>query len=291
MNSAIDENSKIISWGCWNIVWVKSDAIEEAVKLFYQGCVDGFGISPQHGFNGRDISFLHDIDGAFGVIIPFPEGFPCEEIISLKSLKFLTIGEKERKALDFSALTQLQTFCITWIKGDKLLKTSTSLKSIYIYGYSSKSTDLVDFPYYPELEKLELVRGNITSLSGIEKFNSLKIAEFYYMRNLTDITALNQCNELEELHFEVCKKITNIHLLVKCKNLRALKYIDCGEIQSLSILNAFKVLEFFAFVKTNVRDGDMTPLFRLKYAGFLNKRNYSHTFEQVSEIQQARSQL
>ncbi|NJA06618.1 leucine-rich repeat protein [Methylococcaceae bacterium WWC4] len=286
MNSATNENFKIDTWGRWSIVWVHENAIEDALQLFRQKVVDGFGISPYIGFKGHDLSFLYDIDDQFGLVLPVSKGFLCQEIVLIKSLKFLAIGGKDREVLDFSDLSNLESLAITWIRGDKLPKAGPHLKELSLRECSLKSKDFNELPEYISLEKLRMVGGNIVSLSGIEKYKLLRKSEFYYMRNLKDISALNQCDEVDELHFEGCKKIANIQCLEKCENLRTLKYIDCGEIQSLSILNSFKALDFFAFVKTDVIDGDMTPLFRLKYAGFLNKRSYSHTFEQVSEIQQ-----
>ena len=42
-------------------------------------------------------------------------------------------------------------------------------------------------------------------------------------------------------------------------------------------------LEDFRFVDTNVIDGDLSPLIRLKYAGFFDKKHYSHTREQIKK--------
>jgi len=46
-------------------------------------------------------------------------------------------------------------------------------------------------------------------------------------------------------------------------------------------------LESFAFVGTKVLDGDMTPAIRLKYAGFDDKRHYSHTIDEVRKAHRA----
>jgi protein phosphatase 1 regulatory subunit 7 len=86
---------------------------------------------------------------------------------------------------------------------------------------------------------------------------------------------------VETLHIETCSSIQDFAALAKCKSLRRLRYINCGVIGSLAPLRDFKALEEFRFVKTNVLDGDMTPLMSLKSIGFENKRHYSHTPEQI----------
>jgi hypothetical protein len=43
-------------------------------------------------------------------------------------------------------------------------------------------------------------------------------------------------------------------------------------------------LKNFMFVGTDVTDGDMTPSIGLRYAGFSNKKHFSHTMEQIKTL-------
>jgi protein phosphatase 1 regulatory subunit 7 len=55
-----------------------------------------------------------------------------------------------------------------------------------------------------------------------------------------------------------------------------LAFNKCGEIPSLSFLDDLPALESFSFVDTNIADGSLAPCLRLRFAGFLDKRHYSH---------------
>ena len=52
----------------------------------------------------------------------------------------------------------------------------------------------------------------------------------------------------------------------------------------ISFIRKMKNLKFFSFVKTNIKDGDITPCLGLEYAGFDDKRHYSHRMKQVNRI-------
>ena len=58
---------------------------------------------------------------------------------------------------------------------------------------------------------------------------------------------------------------------------------NCAEISSLKFIQKMKSLEDLRFVKTNVKDGDLSYCEGLKYVGFLPKRHYSHKPENFIE--------
>jgi hypothetical protein len=73
-------------------------------------------------------------------------------------------------------------------------------------------------------------------------------------------------------------------LVARMKTLRVLRLNECGEIPSLALLDELPALEEFRFVDTNIADGDLRPVLRLKRVGFLRKKHYSHTPEEVDAI-------
>jgi len=96
--------------------------------------------------------------------------------------------------------------------------------------------------------------------------------------------------QLECLVLDHCPGIADVEELAACPELKEFLYLKCRPLQSLSFLNLIKPLELFTFMETNVIDGDMRPLLRLKYSGFDNKRHYSHTYEQVTKLRGTRGQ-
>jgi len=88
--------------------------------------------------------------------------------------------------------------------------------------------------------------------------------------------------DLEELEVENSKAQIAVESFGKLTRLRKLILLDCAPLSSLSFVKNIPALEFISFVNTEIRDGDMTPCFGLKYAGFLKKKHYTHTPEQVA---------
>ena len=129
---------------------------------------------------------------------------------------------------------------------------------------------------------LGVVQCSIDSATGVEHLRKLCCLELSYCPRLEDITPLARLSDgLLELELDHCKKIPDLTFLRCLRRLRKLIVSDCGEVATLGFIKAMTDLEFLSFVGTNVLDGDMTPCFNLKYAGFMNKRHYSHTFEEV----------
>jgi len=133
------------------------------------------------------------------------------------------------------------------------------------------------------LETLELVQSPLSSLDGIEGFQSLRHLELAYMRVLQTLSAL-RTTKLESLFCEACPKLNDYAVLGELKRLRNLRLNRCAEIQNLEFLGGLALLEEFRFVGTRVRDGNLTQVLRLRSVGFDGKRHYSHTPRDVEAI-------
>jgi protein phosphatase 1 regulatory subunit 7 len=115
------------------------------------------------------------------------------------------------------------------------------------------------------------------------KFRNLKRLELAYLTKIESISAIEELmnTSIEVLDFLKCRKISD-HDAVKClASLKTLKFNDCGEIPNIRFLNEMCNLEEFRFVNTNVLDGDLSPLLKLKAVGFFAKKHYSHSPEDI----------
>jgi hypothetical protein len=63
-----------------------------------------------------------------------------------------------------------------------------------------------------------------------------------------------------------------------------LRFNHCGETPNVKPIESMAALEEFCFVNTNVADGDLRPLLRLRSVGFLPKKHYSHTPEEINRL-------
>lgn len=86
---------------------------------------------------------------------------------------------------------------------------------------------------------------------------------------------------LVSLDFDHCKSIKNHAYVTQFNQLRSLAYNYCGMIPSIKFISKIDSLRSFRFVDTDIVDGDITPCIGLRYAGFTNKKHFSHTMEEI----------
>ena len=153
-----------------------------------------------------------------------------------------------------------------------------SLRALSLSHYAPASGDLTGLPAIPKLEDLDLVQSRNLTLSGVNRFPGLKRMTIAYFPRLVDLSPLIAFADgaLEVLEFANCPNLTHHDQVKVIQSLRRLAFNKCGEIPSLRFLDDFLALESFSFVDTNILDGDLTPCLRLQFAGFLDKRHYSH---------------
>lgn len=70
----------------------------------------------------------------------------------------------------------------------------------------------------------------------------------------------------------------------KCTSLSILAYNNCGVIPSIQFIQKMNSLSSFRFVGTDIADGDITPCIGLGYAGFSNKKHFSHTIQEIKNL-------
>lgn len=136
--------------------------------------------------------------------------------------------------------------------------------------------DLTKFNMMNSLTSLELVQSKVKSLNGIEKMKNLKYLTLFYSSQLLSIQKISSLKKLEYLEIRNCKKIENYKYLGKLNNLKRLSIYDCSALNDLSFINHQKKLEFVGLINTNVLDGNIEPLIKIKNHGYTNKKNFNY---------------
>lgn len=260
---------------------VESDRLSDCVRYCNEKKIEWLSITPAYDYNLNDLDFLRDCRHVVGIhlMCRFSDmgGLYC-----LPRLRFLSAVCQHE--IDLSAISSLEDLSTDWNPHiDKGLFSSKSLSRLWLRYYKPKERNLTQIAALANLESLSIILSPIVSIRGVESLSKLKQLELAYCRRLEDIRPLEETpGILEELELDHCKKVdlTRLQLLRK---LRKLMLSEMGTIPSLSFIRSMPKMKFLSFVGTNVLDGDMTPCFNLEYAGFLMKRHYSHTFEQVRE--------
>jgi protein phosphatase 1 regulatory subunit 7 len=267
---------------------VESERLSECVEYIREREITLLDISPYHGYVLDDLEFLKDCPNVTDIFMQ--RGFAdMDGLYCLPRLRWLCAVFPNN--INFALLPRLADLSTDWdlrISGG--LQECRSLNRLWVRRYRPIARSLRALSSLDNLEELHVIQSPLMSIEGIEAFARLKKLELSYCRKLVDVGALSKrVDSLEELEFGHCKNVANVASVSVLRRLRKLVLTECGMVPSVDFIRQLRLLEFFSFVGTNVLDGDMTPCFGLRYAGFLNKRHYSHTFEEVRQIIERRT--
>lgn len=156
------------------------------------------------------------------------------------------------------------------------------------------------------LRRLMLLNNKIPDLAGIENLTELEALHFDQCTALTDIGGIDTLAKLQYLEFVSCGKIENLSEVAKLKKLKTLAFenmrtykfdflkdtkskktlqclslLSCGSIDSISFLNQCPKLKAFCGFRTNIMDGDLTPLQRCEYAWVNPRKHYNLNAEEL----------
>ena len=271
-----------------NFIAMQTDELQEYIGYMKVNNIKNVTIHRRHGFKLNNIDFLKDnpfIEGVFVV----DDNIDISAIHSLPNLKTLILAGDKKHKIDFACFPNLQVCNISCKFKIENLYSCKKLRELHLRKYNPKSKNLSELPKLPNLEFLELIQSTITSFAGVERFPKLKTLETHYMKNLTSLKELQPiADTLENLFLSKCPNLQNHSDVVKLQNVTWLRMSNCKDIASIQFIEKMPKLEKFAFVDTNVSDGDMTPCLGLKYAGFTNKRHFSHKSEQIRKMIEAK---
>jgi len=251
------------------------------VSFFKANNVVELYLNSAFGWNDNSLFFLNKIPNLLSLKILNYKIKSLEGIESLTKLKCLDLLTYAKTPVNFSNFPELEVCGIEWIKGFESIFEAINLKKLLINNYDKKNCD--EFSQLINLEKLSILNAPTESLEGI---NSLKKINYLCIENLKKLTSLKGIEgllELEELEVQKCKAISSLSELSKLKKLKRLLIIDIGDIDSLKVLDNLSNLEVVLFYEsTNVIDGDISPLTRLKNlskVSFQNRKHYTHRRE------------
>jgi len=263
---------------------IDQQKIFECMEFFKKKHLKRIWISRFHGYTDNNIDFLKDFDFLKEIKIKGP--FDISGLYALNDLEFLSYENlNPSQILDLGCFTKMKTCYLDLKSKVKNLNSLTKVKDIRLFHYTVKEKDLTGLGNLKQLESLYISMSNIESLKGIEEFERLKNIEFHYLRNLTHIKEVaNLSGVLEFLTFGNAKKIIDFESVTALEKLKTLGFNSCGSIPSIKFINDMPNLEDFRFMSTDVIDGDLSPLKRLRYAAFVNKKHYSMTYEDIAKL-------
>lgn len=234
-----------------------------------------------NGWKGKNVDFLKffpKLKSLTLIDFKIKSVDPIKYLNSLVSLNLLTYS---KKPVDFKSFPKLKDCNFEWIKDSNSLFTCKSIESLSINCYNQKSTD--GFNKLVNLKQLTILNSPIEDLRFLRLLNKLEYLRLANLKNIISLEGVDSLNNLKDLEINHCKKIQSVSNLFNIKNIKKLAFIDMGNIDSIKGIEKLSKLESFVFYEsTNVLDGDLTPLLKLKKLSnisFQNRKHYTHRRE------------
>ena len=235
-------------------------------------------------YKEKDISFLDCLKDYLEGLLIDADGYRYDVINKLHNLKIIGAEDNGKDVIDFSNFPNLEDCREFYFNKRQInIDSCKKLKFLRALKYKSKSGDLSELPFIPSLEVLKLLYVNAISLKGIERFSYVKAISLYRahkLESLDDLVSLSDV--LEEIELEGKTKIFDYHALGKLRVVKRLFLNNVGDIKDLSFLETMPSLKHFAFMDSNVVDGDLSYCKKVNgWVAFTNKKHYSMTFEEL----------
>lgn len=268
---------KAIIKGVWQDTYLK--------LLLYKG-VQELELNDSKGWRGDNVDFLKLLPDLKSLIIIDFSIKSIEPIHNLSGLLKLEISTYCKTPINFNAFPKLVECGFEWIKGSDSLFEASSIQRLFINSYDKKSSDV--FSKLFNLKELSILNSPLENIQGLAALKDLKVLRLGNLKKVTSLQGLQDLHELEELEIQRCKGISTISEVLQLKKLNRLLLIDLGDIASIKGLeNLTELKDFLFYESTNIIDGDLLPITKLKSLNkisYQNRKHYSHRREDFGKL-------
>jgi hypothetical protein len=267
---------------------IKSKWHENYISLLLEKNVTELELNYAKGWHGSDVDFLQFLPDLISLtILDFNSLLKSIKAIHyLNKLQVLNISTYCKTPIDFNFSPNLFSCGFEWRKGSDSLFECKELRSLGINNYDGNSS--TRFSNLINLEKLTVLNSNLESLEGIFLLGKLKYLSIANLKKITSLQGLEALRCLEDLEIQRCKSINNVAEVFKLNKLKRFLLLDSGDIESIKGIENLKELTAFLFYEsTNIIDGDLSPLFKLKNLSkisFQNRKHYTNKREEFGKI-------
>ena len=256
------KNNGFVTYGENPPKWLHIDSsrLDECLKYMYENNIRHIDINCLF-YKEKDISFLDDLKDYLEGLSIDAHGYRYDVINKLHLLKILAVEDNKQDVVDFSNFPDLEE-CREFYFNKRLINI---------------------LPFIPSLEVLKLLYLTPTSFKGIERFTHLKNIMLYRAHKLESLDdLLSLADVLEEFELNGKTKIFDYQALGKLRVIKRVFLNNVGDIKNLSFLETMPSLNHFAFMDSNVVDGDLSYCKKVNgWVAFTNKKHYSMTFEEL----------
>jgi len=238
------------------------------------------------GWRGKNIEFLKEFSMLRSLTILHQSLDLIEPIHYLHELVDLHLTTYSDIPVDFSAFPKLTDCWFEWIKGSDSLFDCKDLKSLGVNNYKKKSSK--PFSNLEHLENVTILNSTIEDLDGIFELTQLKEIRIANLRKITSLKGIEALKNLEVFDMDTCKNINSISEIFSLTKLKKLFILNSGNIDTIHGLeNLSDLTDFILYESTNILDGDLSSISKLKHlkkVAFKNRRHYTHACEEFGKL-------
>lgn len=279
---------------------------ENIISIIKKLKINGLELNDFFGFSMFDLDFVSQIQWFESIKVIKSGGVNSKDLEQLPNIKRF-VNNYTDEPINFLCFKKLIEVDILWSKGRENILHCENIETLTLHRLKLKN--LQDFDKLNRLKNLSLINSSLESFEGIEKLESLEKLEIYHNRNLIDLSSLSKCKNLKWLKLENCSKMDSLKTIENCVNLEYISITDCkkvidnkyifllknlktlailrsGNIESISGVEKMQNLERFIIYDTNVIDGDLHPLLKLKKMNFCFFKDKKHYSLKLKEIKQ-----
>ena len=256
------------------------------LELLLKNDVKELELNDGKGWRGNDVNFLQFLPNLKSLIIIDFRIKSIEAIHCLKEIIEIQISTYCKVSVNFKSFPNMQVCGFEWIEGSDSLFECKSLRKLFINNYKKSNSDI--FLSLKNLEELSILNSNFENLRGLSELLNLKKLRIANLKKILSLQGIEELHNIEELEIQRCKGIRNIFEIFKLNKLKYLFLLDMGDLDTIKGLENLNELTVFMFYEsTNIIDGDLSPLLKLKKLSkisFQNRKHYSHRREDFVEL-------
>lgn len=243
-------------------------------------------LNSSKGWPGGDLNFLEMLPQLKWLRII---DFLCKSVVPihcLHDLRALQVSTYCKTEIKFSEFPRLEECGLTWRPKASSLFECRSLVRVIVSRYSGR--DLKPYAGLRDLRSLTVLNAPVEKIRGLDPLQNLQSLRLGDFKKLVSIDGIEVLSSLKVLSLDKCRGISSIEPIGSLPRLRVLDLSNLGDIETLKPLETLRELERVTFVEsTNIVDGDLSPLLRLKnlsFVSFQNRRHYSHKREEFAAL-------
>ncbi|WP_342331918.1 hypothetical protein [Pedobacter sp. FW305-3-2-15-E-R2A2] len=245
------------------------------LKLFFKKNVEELELNMGKGWKGDNLDFLQFLPNLKSLIILDLRIKSIKAIYYLKELYTINISTYCETPIDFSVFPNLIHCTIEWRKGSESLFNVVKLESLSINNYKEKNSSV--FSELVRLKELTLMNSGLADLRGLSSLTNLTYLRIANLNRIKMLDGIGNLSRLQILMIQRCMGVNAIEEIFSLHHLKRLIITDMTKIKTIHGIEALSDLEMFMFFgSTNIEDGDLRPILKLKKLKAISYRNRSH---------------